>query len=98
MRAGPLTRAFAARGLTAGRARIAVRPNRIALTERGAPGSIPGTLIKATYVGNRMEYRVETGLGEVFVTSEDVGADFENGAELALVLSDKGPVLVAGEA
>jgi iron(III) transport system ATP-binding protein len=96
VRAGPLTRAFPARGLPPGPARIAVRPSRITLAPRDTPGSIPGVLTKATYVGNRMEFRIDTDQGEVFVTSEDMSVGFADGAELGLVLDGSGPVLVAG--
>ena len=72
VRIGPVTRTFDARGLGLGPARIAVRPSRIVLADPGTEAAIPGELVKATYVGNRMEYRVATDLGELFVTSEDV--------------------------
>ncbi|HUS56331.1 MAG TPA: ABC transporter ATP-binding protein [Thermohalobaculum sp.] len=95
VRAGPLSRDFDARGLSPGPARIAVRPGRISLAAHGTPGSIPAALIKQTYVGSRMEYQVATDLGEIFVTSEDVGAGFDVGAEVGLILAATGPVLVA---
>jgi iron(III) transport system ATP-binding protein len=95
VRAGPVTSSFDARGLGPGPARIAVRPSRISLAPPAAPGSIPGKLAKATYVGSRMEYQVATDLGEVFVTSEDVDAVFTTGAEVGLILAKSGPVLVA---
>jgi len=97
VRAGPLGRSFDARGLGPGPARIAVRPSRIALADAGAPGSVPGRLVKATYVGSRMEYLVATDLGEVFVTSEEVDGAFAAGAEVGLRLAETGPVLVAAE-
>jgi iron(III) transport system ATP-binding protein len=82
VRAGPLIRCFDARGLAA----------------RDTPGAIPGELVKATYVGSRMEYQVATALGDVFVTSEDVGTAFAAGVEVGLMLAESGPVLVAAAA
>ena len=97
VRAGPLERAFDARGLRPGPARIAVRPSRIVLAAADAAGAIPGTVAKATYVGSRMEYQVETDLGEVFVTSEDVDNIACTGEAAGLVLAETGPVLVSAE-
>ena len=97
VRIGPVSRGFEARGLGPGPARIAVRPSRISLAEAGAEGAIPGVLVKATYVGSRMEYLVATDLGELFVTSEDVGDIFAAGAEVGLVLAEAGPVLIPAE-
>ena len=97
VRIGPVSRGFEARGLGPGPARIAVRPSRISLAEAGAEGAIPGVLVKATYVGSRMEYLVATDLGELFVTSEDVGDIFAAGAEVGLVLAESGPVLIPAE-
>jgi iron(III) transport system ATP-binding protein len=54
-------------------------------------------LVKATYVGSRMEYLVATGFGELFVTSEDVGDIFATGADVGLVLAESGPVLIPAD-
>jgi len=97
VRTGPLTRSLDARGLAPGPARIAVRPNRMSLAPVGADGSIPGRLAKATYVGNRMEYRVETELGELFVTSENVVETFTSSDEVTVVLASSGPVLIPAD-
>jgi iron(III) transport system ATP-binding protein len=97
VRIGPVTRSFDARDLGPGPARIAVRPSRIKLTGPGTDGAIPGVLVKATYVGSRMEYLVATDLGELFVTSEDVGDIFTAGADVGLVLAESGPVLIPAE-
>jgi iron(III) transport system ATP-binding protein len=97
VRIGPVSRSFDARGLEPGPARIAVRPSRIIFAEPGVDGGILGELVKATYVGNRMEYRVRTDLGELFVTSEDVVHTHRAGAEVSLVLAASGPVLIPAD-
>ena len=97
VRIGPVTRSFDARGLGPGPARIAVRPSRINLAKPGTEGEIPGVLVKATYVGSRMEYLVATDLGELFVASEDVEDIFAAGAAVGLVLAQTGPVLIPAE-
>ncbi|MDH3668172.1 MAG: ABC transporter ATP-binding protein [Paracoccaceae bacterium] len=91
---GPLSLGFDARGLEPGPARIAVRPNRIGLAPADVPGVIPGTVVKSTYVGSRIEYLVATDLGEIFVTSEDVARVVSEGEPAGLVLPETGPVLV----
>ena len=88
---------FDARSFGLGPARIAVRPSRINLAEPGTDGAIPGVLVKATYVGSRMEYLVATDLGELFVTSEDVGDIFAADANVGLVLAESGPVLIPAD-
>ena len=55
----------------AGQRHVAVRPNHIQLTPAGSREALEGRVLKATYVGERMEYRVQTPLGELFVTSSD---------------------------
>ena len=97
VRIGPVTREFDARGLGPGAAQIAVRPSRINVAEPGAEGAIPGVLVKATYVGSRIEYLVSTALGELFVTSEEVKHTYNAGAEVGLVLAESGPVLIPAD-
>ena len=97
VRIGPVTREFDARGLGPGPARIAVRPSRIVLTDPGTDGAIPGVLVKATSVGNRVEYRVTTEQGELFVTSEDVVNIPDAGTAVSLMLVASGPVLIPAD-
>ncbi len=96
VRIGGLTRTFPARGLGPGPARVAVRPSRLRLVAADAEGAIPGVLSKATYVGSRMEYLVETDLGEIFVTDESVDDIATAGDRIGVALGKTGPVLVPG--
>jgi iron(III) transport system ATP-binding protein len=50
---------------------VAVRPNRVNILPAGSPHALEATIQKATYVGEQMEYMVQTPLGELFVTSPD---------------------------
>jgi iron(III) transport system ATP-binding protein len=93
-RIGPVARAFPARGLGPGPAYVAIRPNRLIIARPGEAGTIPGRIRKATYVGVRMEYLVDTELGEVFVTTEDVERPESPDADIGLALGAEGPVLI----
>ena len=81
------------RGLPPGPAKMAVRPSRIALDVRGG---FKATVAKATYVGIRMEYTLETSFGPIFAVHEDVYAPLEIGREVSVGFVSPGPVLIPG--
>lgn len=83
------------RGMIAGPARLAVRPNRLDLKRPGQTGGLPGTVIKSTYVGNHMEYVVRLAQGQWFATSDDVDNVHEAGAEVSVHFKARGPVLLS---
>jgi iron(III) transport system ATP-binding protein len=91
---GPVARQFPARDVGPGPAYVAIRPNRLILGAPGGEGAIDGRIRKATYVGVRMEYQVETALGEVFVTTENVERPERAGVEVGLQLGAEGPILI----
>lgn len=82
-----------ARGLAKGPAQLAVRPSRLSLVPEGAEG-IPATIRKATYVGSRMEYTVETAVGTFFAVDEDVVSPRLAGDGVRLSFDKIGPVLI----
>lgn len=51
-------------------------------------------MLKATYLGNHMEYTVETAIGELFVIDHEIGAMMSRGAAVTVVLDDRGVTLV----
>jgi len=83
----------AARDLIPGPARIAIRPGRIRLLPPGANNSMPGSIVKATYAGSHMEYKVDTDVATLFVVS-DVESGFAEGDMVSVSFADKGPVLL----
>ncbi len=89
-----------ARGLSAGRAKVAVRPNRIILQsgDEADGRSMPGVIDKATYVGDRIEYKVRTGSGVLFCTSEATDHQWQGDAEVRVRFDDNGPVLLENRA
>ncbi|MEP3274793.1 MAG: ABC transporter ATP-binding protein [Stappiaceae bacterium] len=82
------------RGLKAGPASLAVRPNRIILAPAGVPGSLKGHLKKVTYVGNHLEYFIELEKSDIFAVSSDVNAIYKSGDDVSVSFAASGPVLL----
>ncbi len=74
---------------------VAVRPNRVTLLPAGSPDTLEASVQKATYVGEQMEYTVQTPLGELFVTSADTERPFAPGASVAVSFHDGDVVLLS---
>jgi iron(III) transport system ATP-binding protein len=68
---GGVSAAVRADGIAPGRATLAVRPHRLRLVAAGQ-GTLPGTCMRAAYLGSRIEYVVATPWGELLVF--DTGA------------------------
>lgn len=83
--------ALAARGLSAGPAKLAVRPSRLVI---GATDGFDVKIAKATYVGVRMEYTLEASFGSMFAVQDDVDSPLEVGSATTVGFADKGPVLL----
>ena len=79
------------RGVEAGSAKIAIRPE--ALLFR-ADGALTGTIIKAAYLGAHMEYTVRTAHGDLFVIERMAPILRAVGDPATLAFSDHGVVLV----
>ena len=60
------------RGLVSGEVSVAIRPQSICLSQSGNENSIPGTILKAIYLGGHIEYTVDCILGELFVIDNQV--------------------------
>ena len=59
-------------GLVSGEVSVAIRPQSICLSQSGLENSIPGTILKAIYLGGHIEYTVDCILGELFVIDNQV--------------------------
>lgn len=84
-----------ARGLSKGSAVIAVRPNRVIVGKAGAQNAIAGKLVRLTYVGNHLEFTLETAFGNIFSISSDVDTVLSIGELVSITFADKGPVLLS---
>ncbi len=78
---------------SAGAIRVAIRPGRIQIVAANTPNTMAGEILKATYAGSHMEYKVATPAGELFVVS-DVESDFSDGQAVGVGFATKGPVLL----
>ena len=99
VRIGDLQLSLDSRDLAPGVASLAVRPNRIELfstdtTALNDANSLSGRITKATYVGNHMEYSVNSSHGDWFVTTGKVHEVFNEHDEVRIKFADRGPVLV----
>jgi iron(III) transport system ATP-binding protein len=94
---GAINLKLPARGLSAGPARMAVRPGRIMLSAEKTSHSIPVSLVKSTYVGNHMEYLVKSEFADMFVMSTEMNAELPVGKTVYLKFREPGPVLLPTE-
>ena len=96
IRIGDFEHTMPSNGLQVGPAELAVRPTRLKLD---VIAGIPVSVAKATYVGSRMEYALETEFGQLFAVHEDVDKPFAVGDDIRVGLDRLGPVLLeAGQA
>ncbi len=95
VRLGDLPLELPARGLAAGRALLAVRPQAVRLQAAGSddPG-LSGEVLKAAYLGSHMEYQVATPVGELFVIDGDVATPHPPGSRVAVGFATQGISLV----
>jgi len=82
------------RGLTSGDANVAIRPQSICLSESGTEGGIPGTILKASYLGDHMEYTVDCALGELFVIDYQMETLQDSGSSVYITFLTRGVSLV----
>ena len=75
---------------------MAIRPETVVLEPARAESGIRGTVAKSVYLGSHMEYTVETPLGELFVIQHRTDAPMPRGAEVSVILGDRGVSLVRG--
>ncbi len=83
-----------ARNLPPGPAQLAVRPTRLVLN---APKGLAMTVVKATYVGSRMEYTFSADFGTLFAVSEDVDSPLAVDTPVTVGFDPIGPVLLPAD-
>jgi len=82
------------RGLSAGKAELAVRPEVIRLEDAGATDALDGQVSKATYLGSHFEYTVVTELGDLFVIDPHLSPPRAPGSAVSVKFADRGVTLV----
>ncbi len=93
---GGLKHRVAARNASAGQAELAVRPNAIQLHRATADGAFTGKITHAAYLGDHVEYEVETGRGNLFVIDTAADTPFDTTTEVTISLKDRGTALITG--
>lgn len=82
------------KGSPSKRARLAVHPHDVSLTEARVENSFPGEVLNATYLGKHVEYDVRTDAGELFVVDHQTGTYFQRGTSVHVRIADDKPVLL----
>ena len=92
---GPLEIELPHRGAADGDVQIAIRPESLRIAA-ATPNDryLPGTVRKAAYLGERMEYTVETAIGDLFVVDGAVAEPAAAGDAVQLTLSGHGVAVV----
>jgi iron(III) transport system ATP-binding protein len=83
------------RGLPNGGIRLMVRPESVLLVAADTPGSLPGTVASATYMGSHTEYTLDTGAGPLFAIVREVGELRAAGEAVGIRFVDHGVYAVA---
>ena len=92
---GPVTLSLPHGGAADGECEVAIRPEAIELHREGnAP--IAATVRKASYLGQLMEYTLDTAIGPLFVISTAVDRPLEIGAAVGVALAGHGVVVIPG--
>jgi iron(III) transport system ATP-binding protein len=92
---GPLEIELPHRGAADGEVQIAIRPESLRIaTSLPAAGHLSGVVSKAAYLGDRMEYTVETPVGDLFVIDSAVADPVATGTPVYLVLERHGIAVV----
>ena len=82
------------RGLIPGEVNVGIRPQSICLSQSGLENSIPGTILKAIYLGGHIEYIVDCILGELFVIDNQVEIKQNLDAVVSITLRTQGVSLI----
>jgi len=94
VRLGGLVLHLPHRGLAKGPAKLAVRPEAVAIHPGERPDGIPGEIAKAAYLGSHMEYSIRTPVGLFFVISPDVANPCPVGTAVKLTVPPGGTTLL----
>ena len=93
IRVGNLEHSVPGRSAVPGPAKIAVRPNAITL-EAAENGAFPGSIKFAAYLGDHVEYEVETELGTLFVVDPAVDRNLAPATNVSIGFHRRGIALI----
>lgn len=95
IRIGALEHRVPSRNAKPGPAKLAVRPNSITL-EPASSAHFPGQITHAAYLGDHVEYEVETSTGKLFVVDPAVERALAPATEVAVGLKGRGIAIING--
>lgn len=75
--------------------KLVVRPQSVTLATPGGAG-VKASVAHAAYLGNQIQYSLETDFGEVFVIDNDMSTFFENGSDVSITFDESKLALVQG--
>ena len=78
------------RGMPVGEVDLAIRPQAIILNHAIKKDDLSATILKASYLGDHIEYTLESTLGELFVIDNQMEKQFEPGSMVSLIFRKHG--------
>jgi len=91
-----LTIAMSDRNLRDGPVLLAIRPESIRISAPGALG-LAGRVTRALFLGDHMEYNIETAVGSLFVLGSDVDRPWPVGAEVQISFRQSGLAVIPSD-
>ena len=82
------------RGISLGEVDVGIRPQAISLNTAVNKDEISATIIKASYLGDHIEYTLESSLGELFVIDNQMEKQFDSGSTVSLTFRARGLSLI----
>ena len=77
---------------------VAIRPDAVRLAPQNGPSTpaaLPGHIRHATYLGNQIQYEVESSVGNLFVVDYRPDRAIRAGTDVDIQFADRGLALVA---
>jgi iron(III) transport system ATP-binding protein len=78
------------RGIPTGEVDVAIRPQAIRLNRTVNKDEISATILKSSYLGDHIEYTLESTLGELFVIDNQMEKQFESGSAVSITFRTNG--------
>ena len=82
------------RGIHSGEVDVAIRPQAIMLNPVVNKDEISATILKTSYLGDHIEYTLESALGELFVIDNQMEKQYDSGTEVSLTFRARGLSLI----
>ncbi len=94
IRIGALTHRMSARNARTGPAQLAIRPNAVNLRPI-AGGDFPGRIAHAAYLGDHIEYEIETEHGNLFIVDPEADQALPPLTDVSIHFKTRGLALIS---